>query len=187
MKISVKAAMAVIFVALIMATGFYYWRSQTFNSEGFEKFKSLDTVENDGLGVFSIPDLTGNPVTQEEFKNKVVVLNAWASWCAPCVEEMPSLFEAVKFFNGKIALLAVSMDQNQAEAKRFLDAFPDKDSEGVTIVFDQDKYFSNRLKIDRLPETFIIDKKGRIVKKVVGTLNWASKDALDYLKSLEDQ
>ena len=187
MKVSIRAAMAVIFVALIMVAGFSYWRTQTFSSEGFEKFRTLDSVETDGLGIFSLPDLSGKLITQENFKNKVVILNAWASWCGPCVEEMPSLFDAIKHFNGKIALLAVSMDENQSEAIKFLEAFPDKNSEGVTIVFDQDKYFSNRLKIDRLPETFIIDKKGRIVKKVVGTLNWASKDALDYLKSLEDQ
>jgi thiol-disulfide isomerase/thioredoxin len=187
MKVSYRALLAVLAVAILMSSVFYYWRSQTLYSKGFDKFKTLDDLEENGLGNFNYLDFNGKSVTQSDFKNKVVILNAWASWCSPCVEEMPSLFEATKHFKGKISLLAVSLDQNEADARKFLEAFPDSKTEGVTFLFDKDSYFSNRLKIDKLPETFIINKNGKIVKKVVGTMNWSSKGALEYLQSLEDQ
>jgi peroxiredoxin len=131
---------------------------------------------------FTFPDLNGNTVSLADFKGKVILLNIWATWCLPCVEEMPSMEKLYKKLkNEGLEILAVSIDEAGAEVvgpfmKNHKLSFPAlTDTEGKTKTLYQ---------ITGVPESFIIDQDGVIVEKVIGPRDWASSGAINYFRNL---
>ncbi len=114
-----------------------------------------------------------------KFRGKVVVLSFWASWCAPCIEEMPSL-ELMQKELPQIQVLAVASDEDFTEYQTYI-ATRHVD---LLTVFDQ-KQTSNELYGSfRFPETYIIDKNGVVRRKLVGPQDFTSPDMVEYLKKL---
>ena len=141
---------------------------------GFEKGVSAPN--------FNLPDLNGNMVSLTDFKGKVVLLNVWATWCLPCVEEMPSMEKLYqKLKDEGLVILSVSIDEKGAEVVRpFMKnhklSFPAlTDAEGKTKTLYQ---------ITGVPESFIIDKDGSIVEKIIGPRDWATSGAINYFRNL---
>jgi thiol-disulfide isomerase/thioredoxin len=133
-----------------------------------------------GIAVVSppetLPDVTfksldGAPVTLAKFKGRPVVLNFWATWCGPCVKEMPELDKlAALQGDGGIAVLAVSADRKGTDAVRpFLAAH---DIGHVTILLDPDSDAVHRLGLGGFPTTLIIDGTGRLRGKLEGPAPW---------------
>ena len=109
---------------------------------------------------------------------KVIILNFWATWCLPCIDELPSLNKLAKKLNqNKIKIIAVSMDRgNEKKLIRFL-----KEKGGDNLIFLQDKKWSagKLLNINGLPETFIIIKKVndyKVIFRHLGPLEWDSEE-----------
>ncbi|CAB1064351.1 Thiol:disulfide oxidoreductase TlpA [Olavius sp. associated proteobacterium Delta 1] len=131
---------------------------------------------------FTLPDLNGKMVSLADYKGQVVLLNIWATWCAPCVAEMPSmekLHQALK--DEKFVILAVSIDESGADAvlpfmKKHRLSFPALTDAAGTI--------KNLYQTTGVPESFIIDKDGRIVEKVIGPRDWAADGAIRYFQKL---
>ena len=131
------------------------------------------------------PDFTvkdaDHSVTLSEFRGKVVVLNFWATWCPPCVEETPSLVQMQQRMKDKgVVVLAVSEDEDEAAYHRFL-----KDH-GVNLLTVRDgEHKSNTLYGSiRFPETYVIDRNGVVRRKFIGPVDWTSPDITDYLSKL---
>jgi cytochrome c biogenesis protein CcmG/thiol:disulfide interchange protein DsbE len=186
MKVSFKALLAVVFVSLALISLFAFWRDKTFDSEGFSRLSILEDLEKNGLGSYSFFDIEDREFTEKSFSGKVVVFNLWASWCAPCLEEFPSLIKMTKRMAGKIVLVAVSQDENENELRNFIGAFPDLKSENILIVHDKAKFFLKKFGTDRLPESFIVSKEGKVIKKIIGTIDWNTEDAISYLSSVSN-
>jgi cytochrome c biogenesis protein CcmG/thiol:disulfide interchange protein DsbE len=107
----------------------------------------------------NLPDLNGKKVSLAALRGKVVIVDFWASWCAPCKEEMPVLESLYKRFKGQgLEVIGVSVDNEAANAKKFLTgvkvSFP--------IVHDAGHVVADKFKPPRMPTSYIIDKAGKI-------------------------
>ena len=109
----------------------------------------------------------------------VVLLNFWASWCAPCLEELPSL-EQLQRDMPQVQVVAVSTDDNAAAYERFLK----EHSVSLLTVRDGEQRSNGMYGTSRFPETYIIDKNGMIRRKFIGPQEWTSPEIVNYLKKL---
>lgn len=129
---------------------------------------------------FSVVTDSGRRVSPESFSGKVLVLNFWATWCAPCIEEIPSLNEMQKRFAGSgIVVVAVSIDKNQQKYRAFLDRI----HVSFDTARDASSDLSTRYGTFQYPETYII-KDGRIMRKFAQAEDWLSDDLTQYIQSL---
>ena len=120
-----------------------------------------------------------NSVDLAKLRGKVVILNFWASWCAPCIEEMPSL-EALHHQLPQVVILAVASDEDFAQYQKYVV----QNHIDLMTVLDQ-KQVSNALYGSfRFPETYIIDKQGVVRRKLIGSQEFTSFDFINYLKKL---
>jgi thiol-disulfide isomerase/thioredoxin len=130
-------------------------------------------------------------ISLKGFEGKVVVLNFWASWCAPCVHEFPSMLRLMKKFKGKVEFLAISNDVKQEHAETFIQKMAAKfpsaaKSRNLHVVYDDKRKISqDRFQVLRLPETIIIAPDGQMVRKVVGgDIVWDGDAMVEYIESL---
>ena len=115
-------------------------------------------------------------VDLSKLRGRVVVLNLWATWCAPCIEELPSLLALQKQMP-ELAIVAVSMDQDPDVYKRFLvDHHVD-----LLTVRDEDQKVNALYGTVQIPETYIIDKQGVLRRKFIGAQVWTSPEITSYL------
>jgi len=114
-----------------------------------------------------------------KFRGRVVVLNFWASWCAPCIEEMPSL-ELMQRELPQVQVLAVDSDEEFSTYQSFIATH----HISLLTVFDQAQTSNALYGSFRYPETYIIDKKGVVRRKLIGPQDFTSADIIDYLKKL---
>ncbi len=121
---------------------------------------------------------------QAQEEPQIVIVSFWASWCSPCVEEFPSMVELVKQFNGKIKILAISEDYTEEDIQIFLKGFHDFNPTHIKIVWDKDQKLLQLYKVFKMPEAFIFNKDGKLIKKVSGSIKWADPDALSFFKQL---
>jgi len=127
---------------------------------------------------FTITDAQ-HTVSLEQLRGKPVVLNFWATWCPPCIEEMPSLLQLHKELGSQVTILAVSEDADEAAYREFLQ------QHGVDLLTVRDSKHENEVYgTFKFPETFIIDRNGKIVRKFIGAADWTSRDIIDYLNKL---
>jgi peroxiredoxin len=131
---------------------------------------------------FSLPDLDGKMVSLSDYRGKVVLLNIWATWCPPCVEEMPSMEKLYQELQGEgFEILAVSIDESGAQ-----DVLPfmQKHKLSFPALTDSKGAIKNLYQTTGVPESFIIDKDGILVEKVIGPRNWAIPEAIRYFRNL---
>ena len=129
---------------------------------------------------FTVQD-TENKVTLSQFRGQVVVLNFWATWCPPCVEEMPSLVEMQRRMKDKgITVLAVSIDVDENAYKKFVK------EHGVNLltVRDPEQKTPTLYGTHGWPETFIIDRGGVMRRKFIGPVDWTAPDVTEFLGKL---
>lgn len=143
----------------------------------------MPEVEFKGLRSSKVYSLSQDPAPLK-------IINFWASWCEPCVEEFSSLGRLMEQFDeGQISFVGISEDKTREEAQEFIAAFSE-DFQGLSDVhfgFDQDKFFSKKYGVLALPETFLLDKKGKLLRRVSGFEVWDAKSAVDYIQKLIDK
>lgn len=126
--------------------------------------------------------LDGATLKLSQYRGKVVVLNFWATWCPPCLAEMPSMEKLYRMFpDGNLIMLAVNTEENGAE---ILPAFLKKNPHTFSVVLDPDANGQQTYGVFRFPESFIIDRDGKIVDKVVGAIDWADPKVVGFFQSL---
>jgi cytochrome c biogenesis protein CcmG/thiol:disulfide interchange protein DsbE len=131
------------------------------------------------------PDFTvqdaDRTVTLRDLHGKVVVLNFWATWCAPCVEEMPSLVQLQQRFKDKgLSVVGVSIDVDGDAYRKFL---KDYKIDFVTVR-DPDQKTSSLYGTFKWPETYIIDRDGIVRRKFIGPVEWSQPEIVDFLSKL---
>lgn len=121
---------------------------------------------------FSLLDMQGNKVTLSQFKGKVVIINFWATWCPPCREEMPSMEKLYRRFADKgLVMLAVNVED---DGKELVADFLKKAPYSFPILLDEDQSVQETYGVFRFPESFIIDRNGLVVEKIIGARDWLS-------------
>jgi peroxiredoxin len=126
-------------------------------------------------------ELNANPSRLADLRGKLVVLNFWATWCPPCVAEMASLNRLHRQIGPQGGLvLGVSVDEDGATYEKFL-----RDQQVAFPTYrDPSKKIPVRYGTSMYPETYIIDRSGRIARKIIGPQNWDSPEMVSYLESL---
>ena len=131
---------------------------------------------------FTFPDLTGKKVSLSDYRGRVVFLNIWATWCSPCVEEMPSMEKLYKQFKSdQFEIMAVSID---TEGVKVVTPFMKKLNLTFPALLDRKGKIRNIYGVTGIPESFIIDKNGIIIKKVIGPLDWSKPDVSRFFEDL---
>jgi len=131
---------------------------------------------------FTLPDLEGRPVRLRQFHGKLVLLNFWATWCAPCLHEMPSMERLYQTFKQTdFMLLAVSVDRQGTQvAKPYVEnlqlTFP--------VLVDHTNDLGRQYGVRGLPSTYLIDPNGRLIGAVVGARDWHRAEAKALIAGL---
>ena len=126
--------------------------------------------EGDHLTEFSLPDLKGT--TQNFKEGEVILLNFWATWCPPCRKEMPSMIELHnKLAAEGLKIVAVSVDRDRAALQGFMDEY----KMPFQVLHDSESTVSRKYGVFRYPESFLIDRQGKIRHHLVGEVEWMSE------------
>jgi cytochrome c biogenesis protein CcmG, thiol:disulfide interchange protein DsbE len=128
---------------------------------------------------FTIHDGT-KTVKLDQYRGRVVVLNFWASWCAPCAEEFPSLIQLQQQLPG-VVVLAVSFDE---DADAYHQYVIDNHLSPITTVLDTSQQSNLAFGTTRPPETYIIDQQGVIRRKFIGAVDWTTPEIVHYIAHL---
>jgi cytochrome c biogenesis protein CcmG/thiol:disulfide interchange protein DsbE len=129
---------------------------------------------------FTVKD-SDRSVTLSDFRGKVVVLNFWATWCPPCIEETPSMVSMQNYLKDKgVVVLAVSIDADADAYHKFLKDY----KVNIITVRDEPRKASSLYGTFGWPESYIIDRKGVIRRKFIGAVDWTSPEIVEYLTKL---
>lgn len=120
--------------------------------------------------ILSVRDIYNNPAPQ--LKTNFIIINFWASWCPPCIEETPSLVRFTEKHAQHFTLLALSQDSTKKDIEDFIRTFPALKSNFVTIIHDDTQRLGRSYKVEKLPETFIYSVKQNKYFQVSGSTNW---------------
>jgi len=129
----------------------------------------------------SFTDLSGNTVSLSDFAGKIILVNLWATWCEPCVREMPSLERMQARLGDKITVVAISEDRGGSKA---VEPFIGKlGLQSVKTYLDPKSAVERAFEVQGLPTSFLIDRKGRVLGRVEGAAEWDSPKLLETLES----
>jgi cytochrome c biogenesis protein CcmG, thiol:disulfide interchange protein DsbE len=129
---------------------------------------------------FTVQD-SDRKISLDEFRGKVIVLNFWATWCPPCVDELPSLIHMQENLKSKgVEVLAISVDADKSAYQNFLKTY----NVNLLTVRDPDQKSNNLYGTFMFPETYIIDRQGVLRRKFVGPIDWGTPEIVDYLSKL---
>lgn len=154
---------------------------------------SEDYAHNLGIQVYSSPekpkdfslrDINNKLLRLSDFKGKTVMLNFWATWCGPCIKEMPSMEQLYRRFKDKgFIIISIASGENKESVTSFI--------EKINITFpallDTDLKVTDSYNVWALPTTYFIDKKGKIIGKVYGSRDWTTPAANKYIVSILEE
>ena len=129
-------------------------------------------------------DLNGKPAHLSDLRGKVVVLNFWASWCQPCIEETPALIALQKRIASRNGIvLGVSIDEDPSAYAKFVR------DQGINFPTynDPSRKIATDYGTSMWPETYVIDRKGKIARKIIGPQDWNSPEMAAYFDFLLGQ
>jgi len=131
---------------------------------------------------FTLRNLKGNYESLESYRGQVVVLNFWATWCAPCRVEMPSFEKLYRRYRSEgVSVLAVTLDKN---AKPKIKSFVDEHNLSFPVLLDSKSEVERLYPSMTVPFTYVIDRKGRVVARVDGAKNWESEETFEAIEYL---
>lgn len=149
-----------------------------------EETRSLSMMPTSDAHTPAFQDASGAPFRLKDFSGKPLVLNIWATWCPPCIKEMPTLAALEKRYEGKIQVIAVSVDAGGfAEIETFFAKHP---VAHPRLFHDTNMKLFKHLRLRGLPTTFIINAEGQTVAKMERILKEEDKEVLAVLDALVD-
>jgi cytochrome c biogenesis protein CcmG/thiol:disulfide interchange protein DsbE len=140
---------------------------------------------------FSASGLDGTPKTLDDFRDKVLLVNIWATWCPPCREEMPSmqrLYQEID--NDQFEIVAISIDAPFGETDVFgriggnLESYADSLGLSFSILHDPSGKVQQTFQTTGIPESFVVDREGIIFKKVAGATAWDAPQNVQLIQRL---
>ncbi len=148
----------------------------------FEEFFEIVSYEPNTLAPgFSALDLQDNEYQLKDYQNKFVLLNFWATWCLPCVRELPQLEKLRKTLpENKFQILAINVRDRVSRVKKFLNSR----SFQFNVLLDQTGEIYKSYDVKNFPMTFLINQQGMLVSSIYGERNWVNPDFLKYMKLL---
>ena len=180
-----RAVVLWVLVAVSVAIFLFLYKSTRLDREVRMTVPFSKARVGDPAPDFVLPALGGGTLRLADYRGKVVFLNFWATWCPPCRSEIPSMESLYKRFGTRdFDILAVSIDDNGEGAVRgFGTAY------GITfpVLLDPQRTTYALYGLTGVPETFIIDRDGKIVFKVIGPQDWMNRQWIDYFDRVTQQ
>ncbi len=131
---------------------------------------------------FELTDLQGKTHRLDNYRGKVVLLNFWATWCPPCIEELPSLTRLQNHFKSQsVDILTIDVGEPIELITPFLEKTSSTD---LTVLLDSDGSVHKKWNIYVFPTTFLLDQDGEIRYAAVGALDWGSQPIIDIINNL---
>ena len=168
-----KSARSVVILLFIAGAVAFYLGHRRNSKSGVE----IGEVAPD----FTLPGLTQGSFALANYKQQVVVLNFWATWCPPCVEETPGLEKFAARVQPKgVTVIGVSVDQDRAALEKFVSDY----HLSYPVALDPDRALAARYGTFQFPETYIIDRHGRVAERIIGPIDWQDPRILSFVESL---
>ncbi|MFA6170637.1 MAG: TlpA disulfide reductase family protein [Candidatus Margulisiibacteriota bacterium] len=134
---------------------------------------------------FTLPDLAGKPIKLSDYRGKVIMLNFWATWCPPCRSEMPIMQKLhEKMADKPFVIVAVNLERGAGDA---VCKFVAKEGYTFKVLLDNEGEVAGRYSIYSIPTTYVINKKGKVVDKLIGARDWLSDEYLKAWSKLIEQ
>jgi peroxiredoxin len=130
---------------------------------------------------FTLPTLKGETLRLSNYRRQVVVLNFWATWCPPCIEETPSLKKFADAMAGQgVAVVSVSVDEDTKALEEFVSRY----NLTFPVARDPNQTVSSRYGTFKFPESYILDEDGRIAEKLIGAVDWQDPRIIEFVRNL---
>ncbi len=170
-----EAVLLLIFIVLIALVAVYF-----LTREKGQEVKIVGVA--DKAPEFSLPAVDGKPISLSGHRGQVVMVHFWATWCPPCVEEMPTLETLYRALRGKdFEVLAISADEDGAGA---VTAFMRKNRLSLPVLFDPGGTVATSYGTFKLPETYIVDREGVVRYKEIGARDWSAPESAAIVKNI---
>ena len=171
---------AVLLVAVLAAAGlFIYFGNQ--GPAGPSEFPPVDKLPVLGTipASWSVTDLDGKEVSAGDLRGKVLFINRWATWCGPCMSEMPSIQGLYNSLIGSNVAFLIVTEEKADKVRQVV-----KSNGWSMPIYLADEQFPPVLETQGIPATFIADGKGRVLYRKVGGKNWNTADAREFLTKI---
>ena len=140
----------------------------------------MNKIDSSETATFNLKTLDNKSLSLSEFQGSYVLVNFWATWCKPCVREIPSLNNLYKKFKDKnFEIIAINVGQNAEVVNNFINTTSPID---FTILLDENIDLVS-WKVEAIPTTFLVDDKGTIIYKVEGEKHWDSPEFISFISS----
>jgi peroxiredoxin len=160
-------------VLAVLFAGFLFTIRHSFTQRIIEK--------GDSAPGFSITTDSGKKITRSDFGGKLLVLNFWATWCPPCIEEMPSLHRfAQEMEKSGVVVLGVSIDKSEQNYKRFLQ----QNRPAFETARDPEANIAAEYGTFKWPETYVIGKDGKVLQKYIGQVEWTDPKVMASIREM---
>lgn len=130
----------------------------------------------------SLRDMQGRHWNAEDLRDRVVVVNFWATWCNPCIREMPALQRAWETLrNEGILILGVNAGETRDQVARFLEHYP----VSFPLLMDPDSIAMADWRVKAMPTSYVVNRNGAVILRVIGEYAWDSPEMLDRLRQIK--
>lgn len=181
LRIRYIAAAALIVVAVAAAV-LYVIHARAVHADPPEPLRRLIIDPHPGLApTVAFSDPAGGRDTVASFRGHYVLLNLWATWCAPCVRELPEL---ARLKSALPTLMIVAVNEGRENASQSTAFLKEHGAGALTVYVDSDAAFIQALGIQGLPYSLIVDPQGRTIARALGPCRWSAPEAVDYLRAL---
>ena len=152
----------------------------SFLKEELEDFELSKEKQN--ISDLKFKDDEGKEISFSDFQDKVILVNFWATWCAPCIKEMPSLDRLKKKINKNFDVIALSVDRDGV--KKVKDFFNEQKITNLGKYFDIKNSLAKEMNLIGLPTSFFINKKGDLIGYFQGDLEWDNNTVIEFINYL---
>ena len=152
----------------------------SFLKEELEDFELSKEKQN--ISDLKFKDDEGKEISFSDFQDKILLLNFWATWCAPCIKEMPSLDRLKKKINKNFDVIAISVDRDGV--KKVKDFFNEYKITNLEKYFDIKNSLAKEMNLIGLPTSFFINKKGDLIGYFQGDLEWDNNTVIEFINYL---
>jgi len=130
---------------------------------------------------FTIKTENGQQIGRSEFPGKLLMVNFWATWCPPCIEEMPSLNQFAQDMKPQgVTVLGISIDRNEKAYREFLQ----RNQLQFLVARDPEENISSSYGTFKWPETYLINREGKVVQKYIGPRDWTDPKVVNSIRAL---